>query len=269
MLFNSLWFQYAAVAISYIPMATPWIHFCVVIATYLATGRETPLCDDGNRTHCSPSSSSTSNETCFASYSSFCVTRPDEKNTSTSLFCSSFSSHNGNAYDEGAMACRALDRNVSPLHAFAPTALCNVVTLITHAPSLLLLSRVRVGHMHACMTSVCLLIFQIVATYLSFSYLSPMLTYALALHFAVFFLSLAHRHRAPLIGDDADRTLRGLCLAGLLLACWRYGPPLPCVDVFGFSGGCGAQAHMLGFFYAGVACPVVLAVAERLMHIAE
>jgi len=246
-------------------MAAPWIHFGVVAVTYLATGRESPSA--GN-------CFSSSNKSIFSSAS--CPYRHhsnNEKNNSindlpTSFFCSSFSSRE-NGHDEATTACRVLDHNVSPLHVFAPTALCNVITMVSHAPSLLLLSRVRAGHMHSCMTRVCLLIFQILVTYLAFTRLSPMLTYALSLHFAVFFLSLTSRHRAPLIGDEADRTLRGLCVAGLLLVCWRYGPPLPCIDAFSLSGGCGAQAHMLGFFYAGVACPIVLAAAERLLHIVE
>ncbi len=177
-------------------------------------------------------------------------------------------SKKGNATD-ACSSCLALERGVSPLHVLVPIAICNVITLVAHAPSLLLLSRVRAGHMQACVTRACLLLAQILATYLAYSRVSPMLTYALALHFAVFFLSLSHPQRAPLIGDGADRALRGLGVAVLLLACWQYGPGLPFVDVFHFSGGCGAQAHLLGLFYASVVCPMVLVAAERLLCISE
>jgi hypothetical protein len=120
----------------------------------------------------------------------------------------------------------------------------NLAMLVTHVPSLLLLSRVRVYHMQACIMRVLLLLTQVGVTYMAYPH-APALAFALSLHFACFFLGLAPVSYYPLIGDDMDHALRSLCIAALLLGCWRHGPPLPFRDVFGYSGGCGAQAHLL------------------------
>jgi hypothetical protein len=162
-------------------------------------------------------------------------------------------------------ACLAVNRETLAMHALAPLALCHLVTLVTHMPSLFLLSRVRAHHMQACLTRILLLLVQIGVTYVAFP-LAPALTFALSLHFACFFLNLGPVSRAPLIGDDMDYALRSLCIAGLLLACWRHGPPLPFRDVFGYAGACGAQAHLLGLFYASMVCPLMRAAAKRLLQ---
>ncbi len=215
-----------------------WLHFSAVASTYLAAGLVGAVVAGG-----------------------------EQKEEG---WCPTAGSNNLNANCSSAwQACLALERGVTPIHVILPIAVCNVVTLITHVPSLLLHSRVRAAHMQACCSRVCLLLLQIVVTYIAFSRVSHMLSYALSLHFALFFLSLVHTQRAPLIGDEAARVLRCLSVLGLLLACWRFGPALPVVDVLGLPGGCGAQAHLLGFFYAGALCPIVLSGAERLLRAVE
>ena len=153
----------------------------------------------------------------------------------------------------------------------APVAACYAVAFIAYIPLLLLISRVRVGHIQACIARASLVLLHVCVLYAwAFSQrLAPIYAYALSLHFACFFLTLGAPVYPPLIGADADQVLRAAVVAVGLLVCWRDGPPLPIVDITpglrSMMGGCGTQAHLLGIFYARVLCPFELSMMERLL----
>ena len=163
-------------------------------------------------------------------------------------------------------ACSSIEPLVRPDHVLAPLVLPGISLLFTHMPTLLLVSRARVRDLKAAAARAAVVWLAMCTAALIYTRHSHTLAYAFSLHASVYLLSLPS---SPTIvmGRMADLLVRELCITAVMLCAWYLGPPLPVIDVPGFSGAscCGVTSHLAGYFLPDVLGPLAMGIASRLM----
>ena len=165
-----------------------------------------------------------------------------------------------------AWACSRIDPLVRPDHVLVPLVLPGVSLLFTHMPTLLLVSRARVRDLKAAAARATVLWLAMCAAALMYTRHSHALAYAFSLHASVYLLS---QPCSPTIvmGRTADLLVREVCISAVMLCAWYMGPPLPVIDVPGFSGAscCGVTSHLAAYLLPDVAGPLAMGIVARLM----